>query len=116
MSHSTHLPPVHETSPPPFDDDETEENETVLHVENDGSASDELNNSNEDWKSADDETDAPVTRSEDDPVDTRNEHEIPGDDPQESAHDDGWANFAAFEQAEEDMSEVEAVLTLICIV
>ena len=90
MSHSTHLPPVHDTSPPPFDDDETEETETVPHVENNESPSDELNNSNEDWKSVEDEADAPEG--------TQNEPE--------PANDDGWANFATFGGAEEVISEV----------
>ncbi|CAF0871111.1 unnamed protein product [Adineta steineri] len=69
MSHSVILPPVHDTSPPPFDDD-VEENDIIPTIENNAilssTPSDVLNDSNEDWKSVDDNNDTDIAQIQDD--------------------------------------------------
>lgn len=124
MSQSVIVPPVHETSPPPFDDDDVDENDVVaITTAPDDSPSplttapDVVDNSNDEWKSVDNNNDTDLAQVEDDvtfadPV-TESADAIPPEEeptPEKPSDDDGWANFAAFEPQSPEVSEVEQLV------
>jgi hypothetical protein len=105
MSHSVILPPVHETSPPPFDDD-ADEDDLNPTIQNDelltSNSPDVLNNSNDDdWKSIDDNNDTDTAQIQDEIAIVKNEED-----------GDAWANFATFENKPDEISEVNNLLRL----
>ncbi|CAF2062360.1 unnamed protein product [Rotaria magnacalcarata] len=61
MSQSVIVPPVHDTSPPPFDDDVDDNDVNPTMPNNEFSSSDGFNNSNDDWKSMDDNDEIEIT-------------------------------------------------------
>jgi hypothetical protein len=110
MSHSVILPPVHDTSPPPFDDD-VDENDVIPTIENNQISStnspDVLSNSNndDDWKSVEDNNDTDIAQIQNDPtiVNDKNVNSTNDDD-------DDWANFATFENKTDEFLEVNNVV------
>ncbi|CAF0787426.1 unnamed protein product [Rotaria sp. Silwood1] len=80
MSQSIIVPPVHDTSPPPFDDD-VDENDLIPTIQNDGflssASSDVLNNSNDDWKSIDNNNDTEIAQIQDDKSIVNDENILP---------------------------------------
>ena len=119
MSHPVALPPVHDTSPPPFDDD-VDENDLDPTIESNqfvlSTPADVLSNSNDDdWRSANNDDDD--NNNNDDDIqaaqiqeDTAivNEEDtsskiIPANDDNED-----WANFAAFETKTDEVLEVSS--------
>ena len=117
MSHSAVLSPVHDTSPPPFDDDvdDADENDVIPNIENtqlpSNNLPDVLNNSNnnddgdDDWKSVDDNKDTDIP-----PI--QNDSEVVFEENVNSTNDDDWANFATFENENktEEVLEVSNVV------
>jgi len=101
MSHSVILPPVHDTSPPPFDDD-VDENDTIPTIQNDelfsSNSPDVLNNSNDEWKSVDENNDTDIAQIQDDiPIVHDDENVVTNINPTTEENNDDWANFASFE-------------------
>ena len=100
MSHSIIHPPVHDTSPPPLDDENDEndnENNFIgqplpsVPLDEDLARENSFSNDNEnndDWQSVDENQENPVV------------------EPKEE-NDFGWANFASFEPKIEESTEVK---------
>jgi hypothetical protein len=114
MSHSVILPPVHDTSPPPFDDD-GDEDDAIPTIQNDEGLSstppDVLNNSNDDWKSVDDNNDTDIAQIQDDIPIVNDANVLTNVNPTNGDNDDdGWANFATFENKTDDVLEVNNLL------
>ncbi|CAF2325116.1 unnamed protein product [Rotaria sp. Silwood2] len=115
MSQPIIVPPVHDTSPPPFDDD-VDENDLIPTIQNpellSSASSDVLNNSNDDWKSIDNNNDTEFAQIEDDKSIVNNENVLPNNNItneenfEEEKNDDDWANFATFENKTDEVSEV----------
>ncbi|CAF3360470.1 unnamed protein product [Rotaria socialis] len=66
MSQSVIVPPVHDTSPPPFDDDADDNDVNSTMPNNEFSSLDGFNNSNDDWKSMDDNDEIEITEDRND--------------------------------------------------
>ncbi|CAF4988275.1 unnamed protein product [Rotaria socialis] len=66
MSQSVIVPPVHDTSPPPFDDDVDDNDVNSTMPNNEFSSLDGFNNSNDDWKSMDDNDEIEITEDRND--------------------------------------------------
>lgn len=116
MSHPVALPPVHDTSPPPFDDDVDENdldptigiNQFVLST-----SPDVLNNSNDDdWKSINNDDDGVDTNNDTNTAQTHEDTAIVTEEETSvkitPANDDNedWANFATFENKTDEVLEV----------
>jgi hypothetical protein len=107
MSHSMSVPPVHETSPPPFDDD-IDDNDFIPTINQPNSVESEslnLSNNNND----DDETPIAQIIVESahcsNPTDCIEPDLSPVDNTtpvKTRADSDGWANFASFEPSVDD--------------
>ncbi|CAF0817669.1 unnamed protein product [Adineta ricciae] len=116
MSQSVVIPPVHDTSPPPFDDD-VDENDTTTTIKSNEIISpilpDVVEDSNEEWKSVDDNNDTDIAQIQDDVPSTEIEkNSMNGENPHEENNtDDNWANFAAFETKAEDTVEAAPATT-----
>ena len=119
MSHSITVPPVHETSPPPLDDDiDDNDNDIIVNIPHPDAVSSTSanlsNDGNDDWKSIDENEDqspvpsveeSPITLSE--PVFTTPTHPPVEDVPDESdGNATAWANFSTFEPLGEELHEV----------
>lgn len=109
MSQSIIVPPVHDTSPPPFDDD-VDDNDFVPTISNEEflqtTATDFLNNSNDDWKSVDDNNDTDIAQVEEsDQNETVVENKVDAIVTVEKTNDD-WASFGSFENKTGKVSEV----------
>jgi hypothetical protein len=114
MSHSVSLPPVHDTSPPPFDDD-VDEDDVVPTIQNDeflsSTSPDVLNNSNDDdWKSVDNNNDTDIAQIQDDIAIVNDENVSTDVNLTNEDTNDDWANFATFENATDEVSEVNNLL------
>jgi len=116
MSQSVVVPPVHDTSPPPFDDD-VDDNDFVPTMSNDDylqastpptAVADVLNNSNDDWKSVDDNNDTDIAQVEQDneQIETNVENKEDVIVVEEKENDDGWANFASIGNKTDEVLEV----------
>ncbi|UJR33324.1 hypothetical protein I4U23_020774 [Adineta vaga] len=123
MSQSVIVPPVHDTSPPPLDDD-VDENETITIVQDNEFLSsttspDVVENSNEEWKSVDDNNDTDIAQLQDDLTSIDNEKNAIDIDPthekpieEENNNEDDWANFATFETKTEDDDDDDEALSV----
>jgi len=114
MSHSGILPPIHDSSPPPFDDD-VDENDVIPTIQNDeflsSTSPDVLNNSNDDdWKSADNNNDTDIAQIQDDIAIVTDENISTDVNLTNEDTNDDWANFATFENATDEVSEVNNLL------
>ena len=110
MSHPIAVPPVHETSPPPFDDDfgdtdnEPDSNPTLNYP------NDLINETSDDWKSADEDQDVPIEKFPDKSLVV--EEQLDGVQQESVAvenvtdNDVGWANFASFDGPDQTTTEV----------
>lgn len=128
MSHSVILPPVHDTSPPPFDDD-VDENDIIPTIPNDELLSstppDVLNNSNDEWKSVDDNNDTDIAQIQDDIANVNDDENIlpsvnlTNEVEEEENNDDDvyddWANFTSFDNKIDQVSEVNYLETFFCL-
>lgn len=107
MSQSIALPPVHDTSPPPFDDDVDEDDfNPPIGIDQfvETTSADVLNNSNDDdWKSVDDNNDTNAAQIEEDTAIVNDEDTSTKVTP---AIEEDWANFATFENNTEELLEV----------
>jgi hypothetical protein len=112
MSQSVILPPVHDTSPPPFDDD-VDENDIIPTIQNDElsptNSPDVLNNSNndDDWKSVDDNNDTDIVQIQNDTAIVNDENILTD----VNSTNDDWANFATFEDTTDEVLETAPATT-----
>jgi hypothetical protein len=115
MSRSVILPPVHDSSPPPFDDD-VDENDVIPNIQNDeflsSTSPDVLNNSNDDddWKSVDNNNDTDIVQLQDDIAIVNNENVLTNVNLTNEDENDDWANFATFENKTDEVPEVNNLL------
>lgn len=113
MSQSVILPPVHDTSPPPFDDD-VDENDIIPTIQNDElsptNSPDVLNNSNndDDWKSVEDNNDTDIVQIQNDTAIVNDENILTD----VNSTNDDWANFATFEDTTDEVLEVNNVVLI----
>ena len=121
MSHSIIVPPVHETSPPPLDDDiDDNDNDVIVSIPQPDAVSSNSanlsNDANDDWKSMDENDDQPLASPveelpivQSEPVST--DPVIPAVEPvpdEVDANDAEWANFATFEPSFDNADEVHS--------